>query len=68
VSWLRAIWEEFVGLFIDDVAFALAITAWLTAMGALFALHIAPVVYRGPLLFVGLAAILLESIVRRARK
>lgn len=63
---LKTILREFVGLFVDDVGFAAAIVAWIT-LAWLLAAFILPL---GPwvaiLLFAGLGAILLESVLRRA--
>jgi hypothetical protein len=68
MSWVKVIWTEFVGLFVDDVSFALAIAAWLIVTDLLFRLDILPTPARGPLLFVGLATIFVENTLRRARK
>ena len=68
MNWLRTIWVEFIGLFVDDVGFALAIAAWLLATALLFQTAIVPPPWRGPLLFAGLAAIFVENTLRRARK
>jgi hypothetical protein len=65
---VKRILEEAIGLFVDDGLFALAIVICVTLVGALalWASGLRP--YCGPLLFVGLAAILVESALRRARK
>lgn len=68
MSWLRTIWDEFIGLFVDDVSFAAAIVVWLAAAFALFHFALVPAPWRGPLLFVGLAVIFVENTLRRARK
>jgi hypothetical protein len=68
VSWLKTIWTEFIGLFVDDVSFAAAIVVWLVLAHFIFHLDVVPMSLRGPLLFAGLAAILVESTLRRARK
>jgi hypothetical protein len=68
MSWLKTIWDEVFGLFVDDVSFAVAIVAWLAASAVLFHLDFAPPALRGPLLFVGLAVIFVENTLRRARK
>jgi hypothetical protein len=65
---LKTIWSEFIGLFVDDVGFAVAIAVWLLAMALLFQTHLAPPAWRGPLLFAGLAVIFVENTLRRARK
>jgi hypothetical protein len=65
---MKRILDEAIGLFVDDGAFALAIVTCVALTGALalWAPGLRP--YCGPLLFVGLAAILVESALRRARK
>jgi hypothetical protein len=68
MSWLRTIWTELVGLFVDDVSFAVAIVIWLAAAHFLFQIGLVPGVWRGPVLFAGLAAIFVENTLRRARK
>ena len=68
MTWLKVIWEEFIGLFVDDVGFALAIAAWLAAAALLFQTSLVPPPWRGPLLFAGLAAIFIENTLRRSRK
>lgn len=66
MSWLRTIGSEFLGIFVDDGAFALAIVAWLVACGVLFA-HVAlPTALPPVILFAGLVVILIDSAVRRA--
>ncbi len=68
LSLLRAIWGEAVGLFIDDGRFAAFILAWLVF--AVLALpRLLPHSPAAPLLlFAGLALILVDSAVRRARR
>jgi hypothetical protein len=68
MTWLRVIWREAYGLFVDDVSLALAILAWLAVSYGLGRAGLVPDVWRGPLLFVGLAAIFAENTLRRARK
>jgi hypothetical protein len=68
MRWLKVIWREFIGLFVDDVGLALAIVAWLAITALVFRTAIVPGPWRGPLLFVGLAAILVENTLRRARR
>lgn len=65
---LRAAADELAGLFVDDRLFALALALWLAAMAGAGALGIATPQARAPVLFVGLAAILLASVVRAARR
>jgi hypothetical protein len=68
MTWLKTIWAEFVGLFVDDVSFAVAIAAWLMIAALLFQTRLVPAPWRGPLLFAGLAAIFVENTLRRSRK
>jgi hypothetical protein len=60
--------RHLLGLFIDDGAFALAILLWL-AIAALLSLSggVTPV-WRGPLLFVGLALLLGAACMRAASR
>ncbi|MCB8876061.1 hypothetical protein [Acidisoma silvae] len=68
MSWIKTVLREVWGLFVDDGRFALAIIVWLL-IAWLVPRHlgIAPV-WTGLLLFLGLAAILLESACRRATR
>jgi hypothetical protein len=68
MSWLRTIWSELVGLFVDDLSFAIAIVVWLAAVWLAERMNVVPPAWRGPLLFAGLAAIFVENTLRRARK
>lgn len=64
---LRTIVAELIGLFVDDGLFAAAVLIWVAVVGLVSpAIGLAPT-SRGVLLFVGLAAILIESVARRAR-
>jgi hypothetical protein len=65
---LKTIAREVLGLFVDDGAFAVAILAWLLVAGLVGPHLPIPAVVKGPMLFAGLAAILVESAVRRARR
>jgi hypothetical protein len=64
---MKRILDESIGLFVDDGAFALAIVICVAIVGALALWASALRPYCGLLLFVGLAAILAESALRRAR-
>jgi hypothetical protein len=68
MSWLKSIAREIYGLFVDDGSFAGGILVWVAlavvalpriALGARWA---------GPALFAGLALILIESVLRYARR
>ena len=68
MQWMKTIAAEVFGLFVDDGSFAVALLVWV-ALTALLLPHIDVSPWaKGPILFAGLAAILVESAVRRARK
>lgn len=68
MKWLKSIFREIVGLFVDDGTFAIAILVWL-AMLRLALPHLPiPAVWDGVILFAGLVAILIESTLRRTRQ
>jgi hypothetical protein len=68
MRWLRSIAREVIGLFVDDGSFAIAILAWLAL--AVVVLPRAGLWTRvaGPVLFAGLAAILVASVLRYSRR
>ena len=68
MRWLKAIVAEIFGLFVDDGAFALAITIWLGVTWLVLPQLIAPTALGGIILFVGLALILVESTRRRSKR
>ena len=68
MNWLRSAWSEFISLFFDDLSLAVAVVAWLAAIALVVSAHLGPAAWRGPLLFLGLAAIFVENTLRRARK
>ena len=65
MSWLKPIWSELIGLFVDDGSFALSILIWLIACGLVLPrlglLSFLPPV----ILFIGLVVILTLSAMRR---
>lgn len=65
--WLKSIYREIVGLFVEDGNFALAILSWI-AIAWLFLSRMSLSVFGGIILFVGLALILIESVTRFAKK
>ncbi len=68
VSWLKTILAEAWGLFVDDGRYALSIVGWLALVWlAVPQLHLGGR-WNALILFVGLLAILLESVWRRARR
>lgn len=68
MSALKTILAELVGLVVDDGAFALAIVAWLGLAWLVLPRLQALGPWAGALLFAGLAAVLVESALRRARR
>ena len=64
---IRTIVAEFVGLFIEDRLFALAIAVWIGLSGAMAYYAFGSPALRGLVLFLGLAAVLVGGIVRGAR-
>jgi hypothetical protein len=65
---LKSMLMEIFGLFVDDGSFALAILIWLIVAG--WALPHLPLLaaWHAAILFVGLAAIVIESALRRSRR
>ena len=66
MRWMKTILAEIVGLFVDDGRFALAILVWLAAVWLILPHLAVAAAWRGLILFLGLAAILLDGAVRRA--
>lgn len=65
---LRSIFREIFGLFVDDGSFALMILVWL-GLTTLLLPYLGWIPrWRGPILFAGLAAILLGSAVSYTRR
>jgi hypothetical protein len=63
---LAKIVQEFVGLFVDDGTLAATIVVWIAFYGLL--LRLLPIgSWQGPILFFGLAGILVENAIRGAR-
>ena len=67
MPWLRSILAEIWGLFVDDGSFALAILVWLAACWLVLPQFGGPPEAKGPILFAGLAIVMVESALRRAR-
>lgn len=61
---LRGIFDEIIGLFVDDWAFALLLLAW---VGVFYALARSGRPPSGLIFFAGLAVLTLAFVVRRAR-
>jgi len=68
MSWLKSIVREVVGLFVDDGNFAIAILVWLAAAAVALPRVTARAHWTGPILFVGLALVLVESVLRFSRR
>lgn len=62
MQWLRTILREAFGLFVDDGWLALASIIWLAAVWRLLPWVPIPPSWRGVILFLGLAAILVASV------
>jgi hypothetical protein len=68
MGWLRSIVREMWGLFVDNGSFAAAIVVWLAlAVLVLPRVGVSPRA-AGPALFAGLAAILIESVLRASHR
>jgi hypothetical protein len=67
VSWLRTVWDELIGLFVDDGRFAASIVCWIIVCAVVLQRVSLPTGVSAGLLFAGLVVILGESAVRRAR-
>ena len=68
MTWIKAIWSEVFGLFVDDGSFAVTIMLWLAAAWFILPRIGLPSPWPPAILFAGLVAILVESAARRARR
>ena len=68
MKWMRTVVREVVGLFVDDGSFALAIIVWLAIVFAVSYSLGGRGVWVGPVMALGLAAILIENVARSARR
>lgn len=68
MSWLETVWSEFIGLFVDDGSFAVAILVWLAACWLVQPRLPLPPAVPPMILFVGLALVLVESALRQSRQ
>ena len=67
MTFLRSVLAELFGMFVDDGSLAIAILAWVAVIALLqWSALIAPGLL-GAVLFLGLAVLLLENVLRRAR-
>jgi membrane protein implicated in regulation of membrane protease activity len=68
MRWMKSIAREIYGLFVDDGSFAGAILIWLGLAMAGVPRAASNARWAGPALFAGLALILIESVLRFARR
>jgi hypothetical protein len=67
MRWFKSVIREVYGLFVDDGSFAISILVWL-ALTVVILSRVAPnSPWSGPVLFAGLALILIESTLRFSR-
>jgi hypothetical protein len=68
VAWLKTIFQELLGLFVEDGSFAITILAWLALLWLVLA-HL-PILgaWHAIILFAGLIAILIEGVLRRSAR
>jgi hypothetical protein len=67
MRWIETVLRELISLFVEDGSLALAILAWLAAAKLIIARFEALAGRHGAILFAGLALILVENTLRRAR-
>ena len=68
VNWTSTIWRHGTGLLVDDGRLAAAVAAWLLSARLLLPRLTGGTGWGGPILFAGLAAIIVESAIRRAER
>ena len=68
MAWLKTIFQELFGLFVEDGSFASAILAWLAFLWLLLPRLPILVAWHAIILFVGLIVILIESVLRRSAR
>lgn len=68
MPWLKSIFREIFGLFVDDGSFAIAILVWVALLWLTLPHLPIPPVWHGMILFAGLITILVENALRRARR
>jgi hypothetical protein len=67
MPWIRNVFQEIAGLFVDDGSLALAVTLWVALLW-LFRGRLIGFAPGGIILFCGLAIILAENLIRSARR
>ena len=68
MPWIKSIAREIFGLFVDDGSFAIGILVWVVMAVAVLPRVASVARWAGPVLFVGLALILIESVLRFSRR
>ena len=68
MRWLKTVFGEILGLFVDDGSFALSIVVWLVLAWPLLPSLEVPGTAKGLVLFAGLAGILATSALLKAGK
>jgi hypothetical protein len=68
MAWLRTIAAEMLGLFVDDGPFAAAILVWIALAWLVLPRLGLPETAKGPILFAGLASLLMGSALRAVRR
>lgn len=68
MRWIRSTAREIFGLFVDDSSFAIAILIWLAVVSVVLPRLGVPGDVKGPVLVIGLLAIIAESALRRVRR
>lgn len=68
MSWLKTVSHEILGLFVDDLSFTIAILVWLTVLWWLLPRLPIAGAWQAVILFAGMIAILVESVLRGARR
>jgi hypothetical protein len=68
MGWMRSVAREVWGLFVDDGSFAVAILVWLAVVSLGTRTVASGAKWGGVALFAGLALVLIESVLRYARK
>jgi cell division septation protein DedD len=68
MRWLKSIFREIFGLFVDDGNFAIGIVVWVALAVVVLPRVASGARWAGPALFVGLALILIESVLRFSRR
>ncbi len=66
MTWIKSVWGEFMGLFVDDGSLAVAVLLWLAVCWLIFPRLPVPHIWHSGILFSGLVVILAESSLRRA--